>query len=265
MHIITRNFFALLRSGVLGRQETVEPMSAWKWEQAYRLAMVHGVEKETWAGVTMLSGQFAMRLTDGLHARWEKSALSPASALDGDTLPPRIAKRLAQMEEAADSSKMATLGLLRSMVALSQSLLTADRWVRRLSALAIHLTSKEALRIDGGQLAEWAADLHMETMAQLEGALLTTLLGIPRERLPLRLTLSDRERTQMVEEVVDTIAATTHQWQFSQGGNIFVHNSSSTAMYRQARHSVRYIKYHPTASIASFFSSFVQSLTNIEE
>lgn len=263
MEITTRNLFRLLRAGVLGRHETVEPMSAWKWERTYHLAMVHGLEAETWKGITLLQQQFFMRLTDKLRTQWEKSALT-ASHAHTTPIPSRLSKKLDRLEEASPHTADSSFSVLRAMVVLSQSLLTADRWVRQLLSLAAML-STDGLRIDREQLEKWVKELHMERMTQLEGVLLTRLVDIREERLPFKMTLNEEERSQMLEEIVATIDATTHQWQFSQGGNIFVHNSSSSAMYWQARHSVRYLKYHPTASIASFVSSFVQSLTNIEE
>ena len=263
MDITTRNLFRLLRAGILGRQETVEPMSAWKWGQVYHLSMVHGLEAETWKGITLLQQQFFMRLTDELRAQWEKSALNAHHA-PATPIPSRLKKKLGRIEEDAPHNADSTFSVLRAMVTLSQSLLTADRWVRQLLSLAAMLTA-DGLRLDREQLEEWVKELHMERMVQLEGVLLTQLVDISEERLPFKITLSEEDRNQMLEEIVATIAATTHQWQFSQGGNIFVHNSSSSAMYWQARHSIRYLKYHPTASISSFFTSFVQSLTNIEE
>lgn len=263
MDITTRNMFCLLRAGVLGRQEAVEPMSAWKWARVYELAMVHGLEAETWAGIRLLQGQFFMRLTDDLRQRWERSAANARPA-PRTPLTRRLARRLERLEDEADRPADATLSVLRSMVTLSQSLLTADRWVRQLLSLAT-LLSAEPLRLDREQLGEWFEELDMERMAQLECALLLLLMHIDEKKLPLTLTLSEEQRQEKVEEIVATIEDTTHQWQFSQGSKIFVHNSSSSAMYWQARHSVRYLKYHPKESISSFFTSFVQSLTNIEE
>ncbi len=263
MDIIARNFFRLLRAGAFHTEETVEPMSAWKWNRAYHLAMVHGVEAETWAGIRRLEEQFFMRLTDEQRKQWERSA-TDARPTASTPLPSRLEKKLRRMEDDADSLAGATFVFFRRMVVLSQSMLTADRWVRQLLSLATPLRT-DALRIDREQIEDWAEELDMDRMLQLQGALLTRLMGIDEKRLPFSLTLDEKECDEMVEDTVATIAATTHQWEFAQGSNIFVHNSSSKAMYWQARHSVRYLKYHPAASISSFFSSFMQSLTNIEE
>jgi len=268
MEITTRNLFRLLRAGVLGRQEAVEPMSAWKWSRVYGLSMVHDVEAETWAGIGLLKDQFFMRLPNALRQQWEQSAANARPA-PRTPLTPRLAKRLERLEDEADRPADATLSVLRSMVTLSQSLLTADRWVRQLLSLATLLsppaTHHTPPRIDREQLEEWLEELDMERMAQLECALLMHLLHIDEKRLPIMLKLSEEQQQEKVEEIVTTIEATTHQWQFSQGSKIFVHNSSSSAMYWQARHSVRYLKYHPKESLSSFFNSFVQSLTKIEE
>lgn len=255
--------FRLLRAGVFGRQETVEPMSAWKWARTYELAMVHGLEAETWAGIKLLQDQFFMRLPDDLRQQWEKSAQT-AKPAPRKPLPQRLAKRLDRLEDEADRPADSTVSVMRSMVVLAQSMLTADRWVRQLLSLAT-LLSAQPLRMDREQLEEWFEELDMERMAHLECALLETLMGIEEVRLPLKPTLNEEQRQQEVEKIVTTIEATAHQWQLSKGSKMFEHDNSSAAMYWQARHSVRYLKYQPKESINSFFSSFVQSLTNIEE
>ena len=128
-----------LRAGVLGREEAVEPMSAWKWSRVYGLAMVHGLEAETWAGIELLKGQFFMRLPDALRQQWEQSAANARPA-PRTPLTPRLAKKLDRLEDEADRPADATLSVLRSMVTVSQSLLTADRWVRQLLSLATLLS-----------------------------------------------------------------------------------------------------------------------------
>ena len=169
------------------------------------------------------------------------------------------------MEEEEDSRiSAATFNVLRRMATLSQSLLTADRWIRQLLSLAI-LLNGDGPRLNRELLQDCVEELGMDRMAQMECALLHRLLGTDEKKLPLRQTLSDSLIAQGVEDIAATIDATTHQWQYSQGDNEFVHNDNSSALYWQARHSVRYLKYHPKASINSFFSSFVKSLTNIEE
>lgn len=272
MDIVTRNLFRLLRAGVFHRQELVEPMSVWKWGKTYELALLHGMEAETWEGVKQTEDQPAMHLTDKLHQQWERSvqAAKAPSAESRQIANPLLARKLKKMEE--ESGDTPTYALLRQMVDVALCLLSADRWVRPLLSLGQMLEGNNG--IDRDQLLAWTGQLHLQRMLQLEGALLVSLLGIDEQQLPFELTTALPRRERMVEEVAATIAATRHQWQFyteesDAAGNvqhrIFVHNSNASAMFWQARHSARYMKYYPSESMATFFTSLAQSLTNIEE
>ncbi len=51
MDVVQRNFFRLLRSGTFGGHEPVEPMSAYKWNRLYQMALMHGVAALTADGI----------------------------------------------------------------------------------------------------------------------------------------------------------------------------------------------------------------------
>ena len=74
MDVITRNFFRLLRAGVFDQQEQIEPMSAWKWRQTFRMATAHHVEALLHDGIDVCSGQFFLQLPDDLAADWQEAA-----------------------------------------------------------------------------------------------------------------------------------------------------------------------------------------------
>lgn len=69
MDIIRRNFFRLLRAGVFGNEEQIEPMSAWKWRQLYELAERLKLTTMAFDGVQQCKGQFFMQLPDDLLRR----------------------------------------------------------------------------------------------------------------------------------------------------------------------------------------------------
>jgi hypothetical protein len=54
-------------------------------------------------------------------------------------------------------------------------------------------------------------------------------------------------------------------WYFQQGKDIFVHSTNSSAMMWHMQHSAKYAKFYPAESITNFFTSFVHSLSHIEE
>ena len=240
-------------------------MSASKWHRLWQLAMLHGVEAEAWEGVKVLQGQFFMQLTDRLWAQWEQSAMTARHSRRQPPRPAngRLEKKLRRMEERDDVAQP-VCSVLRAATVLAQCLLTADRWVRQLLMLGL-VIQREGDRVDSDTLEEWTAQLNMGSMLQLECILLAELLDVSEEKMPVAITASEKQRQDMVEEVVETIATTRHQWQLSQGNRIFVHASSSKDMLWQARHSARFLKYYPAESISMVFNSFLQSLTNIEE
>ena len=43
MNIIQRNFYRLIRNGLFGHQENIEPMSVFKWNKLFQLAVMHEV------------------------------------------------------------------------------------------------------------------------------------------------------------------------------------------------------------------------------
>lgn len=73
MDIIRRNFFKLLQSGALGIDNRMEPMSPWKWEQLYKLALLHGVAAIIADGIKRHDNDFHMTIPDDLKKKWEKT------------------------------------------------------------------------------------------------------------------------------------------------------------------------------------------------
>ena len=71
MNITARNFFRLLRAGLFGQEEPIEPMSAWKWQQLYGYACMHHVSAIVLAGIERCSGQFFLQLPEALRGQWK--------------------------------------------------------------------------------------------------------------------------------------------------------------------------------------------------
>ena len=79
----------------------------------------------------------------------------------------------------------------------------------------------------------------------------------------------EHRRNENLSRVKDDIfsLAGNHSadWYFTQGKNIFVHNTNSGAMLWHIRHSARYFKYYPKETVTNFISSFINSMSHIEE
>ena len=255
MDIVVRNFFRLLRAGVLHRQELVEPMSAWKWRQLWRLSMLQGVEAEAWVGVNQLHEQFFMRLPDDLRTEWERSVAGHASQRGSiadhashhgeqddvevyNPLTSRQQKRLARIAEEANP-RSSTYRALVLTVELANHLLQSDRWVLTLIDLG-RLLHAEGHYVDAGQLDEWVSDVGRGRLLQLEGLLLVQLLGLDADDVTFYTPSGDEAKDgRMVEDVVNAIWTT--------------------------RPNVRFMKYFPHESLTSCTASVVQAIVNVEE
>lgn len=73
MNIIQRNFLRLLRTGVFDEEEKIEPMSAWKWQCLFQLALIHNVSALIFDGILKCKDQFFMSLPEELEKEWQDS------------------------------------------------------------------------------------------------------------------------------------------------------------------------------------------------
>lgn len=75
MDVITRNFLRFLRIGLFKNEETIEPMSAWKWQRMAQHAAMHDVVALLYRGITMSKSQFFVQPTEALDHQWRQTAI----------------------------------------------------------------------------------------------------------------------------------------------------------------------------------------------
>lgn len=73
MDVTTRNLLRLLRAGVFGKQEQLEPLSASKWNRLYQLSVMHGITALVSDGLQVCSGQFFLQMPQSQLDRWQQS------------------------------------------------------------------------------------------------------------------------------------------------------------------------------------------------
>ncbi len=274
MDIIQRNLFRLLRSGALGTQEQIEPMSAFKWERLYQIAMLHDVIPYAYKGIANCHSQFFMHLTEKQEHTWKRANDEITSRptdneedtfLRADTLTNPVHNSQLQNILDDEHSDMTTRQLLLQIIRVMRHILNEGMPIRQLLELAImlHLHNKQ---INFDQLSQWIKKLRLTRMCQLEGECLLFFFGFHAEDLPF-ITLRQNNLTpQIAQELLEFTNTRSHDWYFSQDDDsIFVHNSNSSAMFSHVRRSSRYFRYYPSESLTNFFASFVHSLSHIEE
>ena len=85
------------------------------------------------------------------------------------------------------------------------------------------------------------------------------------EELPFMKPITEEQMEQQLREMFRQKNSHAEEWYFSQGKNIFVHTSNSSAMLWHVRRSAKYFRYYPSETMTNFFTSFAHSLSHIEE
>ena len=270
MDIIQRNLFRLLRSGAFGTQEQIEPMSAFKWERLYQIAMLHDVIPYAYQGITNCRPQFFMRLTDKQELTWKRAneeitahqtEEEEDTFLRADTLTNPVLNSQLQNILDDEHSDMTTRQVLLQLIRVVRHILNEGMPIRQLLELGLLLH-----QVDFDQLRQWIKKLRLTQMCQLEGECLILLFGFHAEDLPFVSDHQSKRTSQIAQELLEFTNTRSHDWYFSQDADsIFVHNSNSSAMFSHVRRSSRYFRYYPSEGLTNFFASFVHSLSHIEE
>jgi len=274
MDIIQRNLFRLLRNGAFGTQEQIEPMSAFKWERLYQIAMLHDVIPYAYKGINNCRSQFFMHLTEKQETNW-KRANEEATAqttdheedtfLRADTLTNPVLNRQLQSILDDENSDITTRQLLLQIIRVVRHILNEGMPIRQLLELGLIL-HQHGKQVNFDLLRQWIKRLRLTQMCQLEGECLILLFGFHAEDLPFVTANQGKRTSQIAQELLEFTNTRSHDWYFSQDDDsIFVHNSNSSAMFSHVRRSGRYFRYYPSEGLTNFFASFVHSLSHIEE
>ncbi len=280
MNIIDRNFYRLLRSGVLGLDEQIEPLSVWKWNRLFQVSKMHDVAPYVYQGIMKCQNQFFVQVPEPLLHQWSAESFHDNKESDSDDVEkeqvqndllaadhltnPLLNRQLQSILDSEDSNTETRTALLH-ILGVSRFIMNAGIPVKRVVEFAVFFRQPEGRRIDHSQLVKWIAQLRLTSMAQLTGVMLVRLLKFDAEELPFLQPMTDEQMDGMLRELFRQKNSHAEEWYFQQGKNIFVHTSNSQAMLWHVRRSVKYLKYYPTETITNFFTSFAHSLSHIEE
>ena len=274
MNIIQRNFFRLIRCGEFNKQEQIEPMSIFKWNKLYQLALMHQVVPSVYAGIQKCLDQFTLHLSEKQIKEWEKANAEVSHTnlqeeenelLRADHLTnPLLNKKLQNILD-DEQSDIATRQLLLVIIHITRHILNEGVPVYNLVQLGKYL-STEGHRVDFITLNQWLKRLGFTPMAQLEGALLTQMFGFSKEEVPFLTGVSDKRVERVAQELTEFTNTRSEEFYFSQDSeSVFVHTSNSSAILGHIRRSAQYFRYLPSETLTNFFASFAHSLSHIEE
>ena len=138
MDIIQRNFFRLLRSGVLNEYESLEPMSNFKWNRLFQIIKVQGVEDIALKGIKNHTydenANIPKPLVDTLLDVEVEPADQSLPQMCNSILRKRLKKIQSEERHHIDAS-MTTLDLLNIIVKNTESILNSGISLKYISEI----------------------------------------------------------------------------------------------------------------------------------
>jgi hypothetical protein len=268
MNIIERNLFRLLRAGAFNTQEQIEPLSAWKWRRLYQLSEMHDVAPFTYQGLERCKEQFLVQVPADLMQQWgvaknhgddEDNELLAANRLTNPVLNHQL-QNILDDEHSNTETRTALLHLL----GIARFIMNAGIPVKRVTELGQFLRLS-ANRTDFTTLQQWINKLQLQPMTQLACVMLVKLMHFDPAELPFMQPMTDDQMERQLNEMLRQKNSHAEEWYFSQGKDIFVHTSNSSAMLWHVRRSAKYFRYYPSETMTNFITAFAHSLSHIEE
>lgn len=268
MNIIERNFFRLLRAGAFDTEEQIEALSAWKWHRLYKLAEMHDVAPVVYQGIERCQDQFLVQVPEPLLEDWRQTVShdddNDNTLLTADHLTNPLLNHKLQNILDDDHSTTETRALLLHLLGIARFIMNAGIPVKRVVELGVFLRQTKG-RIDYEMLQSWTQSLQLSPMVQLAAIMLVKLLHFDADELPFMEPINEERMERQLREIFRQKNSHAEDWYFSQGKNIFVHTSNPSAMMWHVRRSARNLRYYPAETLTNFFTTFLHSLSHIEE
>lgn len=253
-------------------------MSVFKWGRLYQLSVMHTIIPYVYEGINRCRSQFFLHLSAKQEEEWRQAlreyqaqAEQQSDEMEEDELlrPDRLTNPLLnhRLQDILDDehSDITTRQLLLIIIRIVRHLFNEGMPIRQLTELGIFLRKNQD-RIDYVTLGKWIEQLHLTQMIQLICEFLIKMYGFTEDEIPFLQKRREKPIEQIAQELIEFTNTRSQNWYFSQqDGGIFVHNSNSSATFSHVRRSARYFRYYPSESVTNFFSSFVHSLSHIEE
>lgn len=269
-NIINRNLFRLLRIGAFHTTETLEPMSAFKWQRLIQIAE----KQDVVPFIRQAAPQAPQLFTSALPPLGGVGGSAPsvddyvAAIAEADPELSNILlkwkmKRMRKHEEQNQESTPETWQLLQLLIDNVNQTLTQGISLRGIIELGRFLRQK-GQNVDFLQVENWLHRLDMMRMAALQGSILVNLFNFDDDELPF-MHQQEKAALKLVERSLShTAADTAENWHFRMRTNGMVQNNSKV-LRRNLRRSFKFMRFNPIETTSNFMANFAKTLAEIEE
>jgi hypothetical protein len=189
MDIIRRNFFRLLRAGVMDEANGIEPMSSYKWQRLAELLRQQNVVALAVRGLQSCHDDKRMNMPEALREELFKEAESQQCEIfdtEARLSNPLLNSRLKHIREAEPhviDTNMETVRLLDLIVANINHIMNKGLSLQGILQIGLYLRT-QGQHVDFVKLDKWLSRLHITRMASLLGNLLVEVFEFETEEVP---------------------------------------------------------------------------------
>lgn len=271
MDIVKRNLLRLLTSGALNEYEPLEPMSRYKWQRLFALAVSLHVDDLVEQGARhnqyAPDGLPAQVLTLFLNREQRTVAPSPSEAASSQLCNGWLNRRLENIRKREPhqmDASMDTLQLLNLLVAATRAMFERGIVFRETLLVGRYLRTK-GQHVDFVKLDGWLRKLRLTGMANLTGNILIAFFGFEADEIPF-VRSTDQRAKRMITTVLQGKGSGTlaDDWHFRQQESGLVTGNTRVWMKYLSR-CMKFVPYAPLEAISTLVKGFLTSLSEIEE
>lgn len=283
MNIIKRNFLRLLRAGAFGEEDTIEPMSKFKWEIIFHVASIHKVVGIIFNGIARIKSSAGVIPQDIIDKYIKFLNDNEPGASYTMTYEPNPILRLPdagwsrmcngflnsrlqlirEREPVSEDASIETLNMLDILVQATEFTMTYGLSFATILRIGIYLRT-DGDKVDFIKLEHWLRRLNIARMAQLEGSILIEIFGFESDEVPFVERIEPSAAKFANQALEKPIHLDLEEWKINQKSTIFIANNSR-AMVKTIRNSMKYFFFAPVEATSNFIHRFVSSLSNLEE
>ena len=189
MDIIRRNFFRLIRAGILDEAGDAEPMSAFKWNKLAELLRRQNVVPIAVRGIMKYHDDKRMNIPTVLLAvlceeakGLEAVPFSAEARLSNPFLNNRL-KHIRQAERHAIDTNIETVKLLDIIVSNINHVMSSGLSLQGVLEIGRYLRTN-GQHVDFVKLDNWLSQLHIARMASLLGSILVEVFEFDADEVP---------------------------------------------------------------------------------
>lgn len=269
--IILRNFFKLLKSGALDEFEEIEPMSDFKWNRLYDIALQQSVLSTAAAGIKCnphTPAAMPQHIVDRFLEADDAVSHDDNEERNGDPLLSnrllnRRIRKTRERENTSEERSESTLQLFNLIIANTNQILTRGISYGHLLPIGVFLR-RHGDRVDFVKLDRWLEKCHIKNLAQLYGSILISTLDFEEEEVPFVSRIDPYAYRQAMRSLLHHTNVDAKDWQFHQSTTGLVENDPK-AMMRTVKNSMKYFAYAPIETTSNLLHSFITNLAELEE